>query len=187
MKEIWSNMEQSHSDVARSSGKIWKDHEQIERSVLHKLSERSVEPLRRIWIAARRFCRFGRTQPSCPRRLGKYSAFCTGQGGGSFVLHPGDSWMFHGCFMDVSWMFHGCFMMLHNVSCFLGVLQVAVSKFGRSCHVLSGPEAGVRLPMTPTPARAGARFSPYEPKESQETSGDFGRLQETSGDFGFIL
>ena len=93
------------------------------------------------------------------------------------------SWMFHGCFMDVSWMFHGCFMMLHNVSCFLGVLQVAVSKFGRSCHVLSGPEAGVRLPMTPTPARAGARFSPYEPKESQETSGDFRRLQETSGDF----
>ena len=80
----------------------------------------------------------------------------------------------HGCFMDISWIFHGCFMMLHNVSCFLGVLQVAVSKFGRSCHVLSGPEAGVRLPMTPTPARAGARFSPYEPKESQETSGDFG-------------
>ena len=89
----------------------------------------------------------------------------------------------HGCFMDISWIFHGCFMMLHNVSCFLGVLQVAVSKFGRSCHVLSGPEAGVRLPMTPTPARAGARFSPYEPKESQETSGDFRRLQETSASF----
>ena len=67
--------------------------------------------------------------------------------------------------------------MFHNVSCFLGVLQVAVSTFGRSCHVLSGPEAGARLPMTPTPARAGARFSPYEPKESQETSGDFRRLR----------
>ena len=112
-ERLWHerNLEQSHSDVARSSGKIWKDHEEIERSVLHKLSERSVEPLRRIWIAARRFCRFGRSQPSCPRRLGKYSAFCTGQGGGSFVLHPGDSWMFHGCFMDVSQrlLFLGCF------------------------------------------------------------------------------
>ena len=112
-ERLWHerNLEQYGAISFRCCKIIWKDHEQIERSV---------EPLRRIWIAARRFCRFGRTQPSCPRRLGKYSAFCTGQGGGSFVLHPGDSWMFHGYFMDISWMFHDASQRLLFLGCFAG-------------------------------------------------------------------
>ena len=164
MKEIWSNMEQSHSDVARSSGKIWKDHEQIERSV---------EPLRRIWIAARRFCRFGRTQPSCPRRLGKYSAFCTGQGGGSFVLHPGDSWMFHGYFMDVSWCFTTS--LVSWVFCrwrFQNLVGPVMSCPGPK------PEWGCRWPRHRHElVLASRRTNPRKVR----------RLQETSGDFGFIL
>ena len=54
-----------------------------------------------------------------------------------------------------------------------------MSRLVRSCDVLSGPEApAARLPMTPTPARAGARFSPYEAKESPETSGGSGFMTE---------
>ena len=158
MKEIWSNMEQSHSDVARSSGKI-----------MNKLKDQWSP-----WggFGSPREDSAGSEEPSrvVLVDLANTRHFAQAKEEGHLCCTQGT----HGCFMDISWIFHGCFMMLHNVSCFLGVLQVAVSKFGRSCHVLSGPEAGVRLPMTPTPARAGARFSPYEPKESQETSGDFG-------------
>ena len=75
---------------------IWKD---LERSQI----ERVVEPLRQIWIAARRFCRFGRSRV--------------------VLIDLANTWLFaqakeegHLCCTQGT---HGCFILLHNVSsCF---------------------------------------------------------------------